>query len=200
MPTRRLAFALTLPLTLGACGDDGGPSADTDASTGTTDASMSATMSATNPTMTDASATLDPDSTGDDPATTEPGTTTDEPGTTTDAPGTTTDDTGTDDTGTADTGSSGESGGALEICLGMIDEGDACGECACNECLPELSACEDDEGCTAIRMCAQEAMCSGLGCLRPCGDVIDANGGIIGMSAAIAQALGGCIDMSCDAC
>lgn len=137
--------------------------------------------------------TVDPDSsTTDEPGTTtdEPGTTTDESGTTTDEPGTTTGDPGTES-------STGEPVDPVDMCLEDIEKGDACGECACNNCLDELSACNADAGCTAIRECAQEAMCGGIDCLGPCGDTINENGGLAGASAGLALELSGCIDNNC---
>jgi hypothetical protein len=77
---------------------------------------------------------------------------------------------------------------------------DACEDCACNNCLPELMACQQDPGCVAIRMCAQEAGCTGIGCLEPCGDVINANGGAFGPSAGLASDLSDCYEAACGNC
>lgn len=185
-----LAFALV------GCGEADGTTSGTGGSSGSSSSGDDPTTT-TPPTTTtvDPMTTTMPDpdsSTTDAPGTStdEPGTTTDEPGTTTDEPGTTTGEPGTES-------STGEPVDPVDMCLQEIDKGDACGECACNNCLAELSACNADPGCTAIRECAQEAMCSGLACLGPCGETIDDNGGFAGPSAMLALTLSGCIDDNC---
>ncbi len=85
----------------------------------------------------------------------------------------------------------------IEMCLEEVEEGDACGECGCNNCLPELQACEDDEGCVAIRECARENMCTGLDCLDFCQEIIDMYGGLVGPSAMQALVVSGCIEAEC---
>ncbi len=105
----------------------------------------------------------------------------------------------TDASGSAtDGGSTGEPDPEeIEMCLEEVDEDDACGECGCNNCLPELQACEDDEGCVAIRECARENMCTGLDCLEFCQEIIDMYGGLVGPSAMQALVVSGCIDAEC---
>lgn len=193
---RTIFASLTLALTLTACGDDKGTTTTTESagSSSTADAS-------TGNAATDASATGEGTTTG----TVDPNPTTGDvdPNTTTTANPTTA-TTGVDPdptegpnttTGAPDTGL--DTGGDVEMCLMMVDPGDACGECACNNCLNELHECQQDEGCTAIRMCAQEAMCSGIACLGPCGDTIDMYGGLGGPSAQMALTLSGCVDDKC---
>lgn len=187
----------TFALTLAACGDDkgttttsesAGSSSTADATTGTPGSGTSTGDVDPNPTS--STGNVDPNTTTTaDPSTT---TTTGDPDPTT----TTADPSATATTTTApDTGM--ETGGDLEMCLGMVDPGDACGECACNNCLAELHDCQTDEGCTAIRMCAQEAMCGGIDCLGPCGDTINMYGGLGGPSAQKALTLSGCVDDNC---
>lgn len=79
----------------------------------------------------------------------------------------------------------------------LDDPNDACGQCACTNCTMELQTCQADEGCTAIRQCAQDSMCSGVNCLGPCGDTINMYGGFMGESANKAIALGNCVSNSC---
>jgi hypothetical protein len=104
-------------------------------------------------------------------------------------------DTGPADTGPADTGPVETSGGGpLDNCLMMA--ADDCEECACNNCLMQLMACQADEGCTAIRMCAQENDCTGLACLGPCGGPI----GMYPDSVPLAMALSDCYEGACPGC
>jgi hypothetical protein len=49
-------------------------------------------------------------------------------------------------------------------------------------------------------MCAQENMCTGIECLGPCGDVIEANGGPFGESAGLASTLSDCYEAACPEC
>ena len=75
--------------------------------------------------------------------------------------------------------------------------------CECNMCLMLRNDCLADDGCTAIRDCANESGCRGLDCYGlsmpgPCRDVIDANGGIVGMSTQRASALSNCITTQCE--
>jgi hypothetical protein len=173
--SRNFYTTLTVTLTLlaGACGDNGGTS-----STSATDGASSTSTGDGTTTTTPTTTTVDPTTTTVDPTTT-----------TVDPTTTTSDDTTTDTTMTG--------GDPVAQCLEMIDPGDACGECACMNCTDELAACQADEGCTAIRMCAQEAMCGGIDCLGPCGDTINEHGGLAGMSAMLAQTLGGCVADNC---
>ena len=130
------------------------------------------------------STSADASTSGDPPSTSEPASSSGADGSTTDVTASSTDPSTT-------------GGDPVAACLMMIDPGDACGECACNNCLEDLQACQADEGCTAIRMCAQENMCGGIDCLGPCGATIDKYGGLGGKSAQLGLALSGCIDASC---
>ncbi|HWB81299.1 MAG TPA: hypothetical protein VG755_40330 [Nannocystaceae bacterium] len=87
---------------------------------------------------------------------------------------------------------------SLDHCL--EEAATSCEECACNSCLPQLMACQEDPGCVAIRMCAQESGCTGIECLGPCGEVIDANGGPFGPSAGLASMVSSCYTDACDGC
>lgn len=85
----------------------------------------------------------------------------------------------------------------LDSCLDQATND--CEICACNNCLAELTACEADPGCVEVRMCAQETGCTGLGCLGPCGDVIDEAGGLGGQSVMLALQVSDCYEAaSCD--
>ena len=77
---------------------------------------------------------------------------------------------------------------------------DECQECGCSNCLPELDACNADPGCIAIRDCSAEAECGGVDCLGPCGDTIDAHGGVFGASLGLLIALGDCMNAGCPGC
>jgi len=95
----------------------------------------------------------------------------------------------------------GDGGGGDPGLMECLDQAvNECENCACNNCLMQLESCEQDPGCIAIRMCAQQNMCTGLGCLGPCGDVIDANGGPLGPSAGLASTLSDCYEASCPGC
>lgn len=112
--------------------------------------------------------------------------------------------------GDDDAGSSGSDGddagepmdpqmpGPLQECLDTA--ADSCQECGCNSCLEQFNACELDIGCVAIRICAENAMCSDVDCIGPCGDVINNNGGPFGEPLAKLMALGDCMDVACDGC
>ena len=91
-----------------------------------------------------------------------------------------------------------DAGGPAAECLQQA--ANECETCACNTCLAQLQACEQDPGCVAIRMCAQQNMCTGIGCLGPCGDVIDENGGALGPSAGLARDLSECVEGGCPTC
>jgi hypothetical protein len=105
-------------------------------------------------------------------------------------------DTGMVTVGDPDDGGSNDP--AVQMCLDQATN--ECEDCACMSCLPQLQACEQDPGCVAIRMCAQQSGCTGIECLGPCGDVINANGGALGPSAGLASALSDCVEGSCPAC
>lgn len=201
------AFGL---LALGACSDDGKTTA-TNVQTTEDNTTTDGPSTTTDDTTTDGT-TTSPATTVEDPTTstttppltttTEPDTSTTDPGTST-SPGTTGPDTTTEpDTSTTEpdtstTGPDTTTGDPLDQCLEQVNPGDPCGVCACNECLEELQACNEDAGCTAIRECAQEAGCGGIDCLGPCGDIIQMNGGPFGPSGMKAQAIGTCVDMQC---
>lgn len=165
--TTTLALATTLCVAVG-CGDDG-----ESPSTGDSNA-------------TDAS-------TGTDGASSTGGDATD--GSSSDASGEGSDASGS----SSDAGTTGEppDPAEVEMCLEQVEEGDACGECGCNNCLAQLQACNDNEGCVAIRDCARENMCTGLACLEVCGDTIDMYGGLAGESAMLALVVSDCIEKQC---
>lgn len=140
----------------------------------------------------------------DGPATTDPSDTGGD-----DGPPVTTGPVDTGDDGPAETGDDGPvetgdgpaetgDGGPAQECLDMA--ANDCEVCACENCLPQLQACQMDPGCVEIRMCAQENMCTGIECLGPCGDVIDANGGAFGESASLASDLSDCYEGACPGC
>jgi hypothetical protein len=109
-------------------------------------------------------------------------------------PGESGEDTGPAESGD-DTGPGGSSGGgALDMCLMMA--ADDCEACACNNCLDQVTTCQADPGCVAIRTCAQENDCTGLACLGPCGGPI----GMYPDSLAAAMALSDCYEGSCSDC
>ncbi len=109
-------------------------------------------------------------------------------------------------TGGSDAGATGGGGNidhpcdtpaGIDECKAAADASGTCqavGHCACQNCGCALEDCEDDSGCVAIRDCAQANGCSGIGCLGPCGDVINANGGVLGPSVGVASALSDCIE------
>jgi len=72
-----------------------------------------------------------------------------------------------------------------------------CGECLCDKCLAEYTACAADRGCVAIETCAVEFGCNGAECLGPCGDVIDMYGGFGGESLELAIDFSNCFNNSC---
>lgn len=189
--TRNFFPTLTAALALVACGDNGGGTT-TDAGS-TTGAATSGASTGDSPTTAastsgasdSGSTSADASTSGDPPSTSEPASSSGADGSTSNVTASST------DPGTT-TG-----GDPVAACLMMIDPGDACGECACNNCLEDLQACQADEGCTAIRMCAQDNMCGGIDCLGPCGATIDKYGGLGGKSAQLGLALSGCIDGSC---
>lgn len=85
----------------------------------------------------------------------------------------------------------------VEECKMGADQQTACSDCACENCLEQTLACRADEGCRAIRKCAQDNNCSGVGCLGPCGPVINMYGGFGGMSAQLGLDLSGCVEEYC---
>lgn len=186
-------------LTFAACGDDGMGATGATATTGTTTSGGGSTTTAGTTTSDDPTTTggttAPGTTTSDEDPTTGPGTTTN-PGTTTD-PGTTTEPGTTTDPGTTGPGTTTDD--EVAQCKMMLpDPNDACGNCACENCLEELQACQADEGCTAIRECAQANMCSGFDCLGPCGDVINDHGGPLGASGMLGLTLNNCIqDANC---
>jgi len=205
--TRNFLLTLTaaLPLVTAACGDNGGGTEGASTGGASTGETTGGTTTTTPTTSGEPETTtgMSSDTTTGDPATTDAPTTTGEPATTTGPDLTTTTDvtatTTTDgDTGTG-TGTGNETGGdPVQQCIMMLDDpNDACGQCACSSCTMELQTCQADEGCTAIRQCAQDNMCGGFDCLGPCGDTIDMYGGFMGESAGKAIALGNCITNSC---
>lgn len=185
------SLALALGVLTGCPGDDGGGTGD-DTTGGATTGGMTSTMMTTMAMTTmgmDDGVDDGMNTTGEPPATTGgvDDTTGDPPGGTTEA-----------DTGAAtDTGAGSESGtggGALN-CDAPADE---CQTCVCDMCDKQLAACEADPGCVAIRDCAAENNCTGLDCLVPCGDVINANGGPAGESAMLAGEVGTCVGAMCE--
>jgi hypothetical protein len=73
--------------------------------------------------------------------------------------------------------------------------------CLCKECLPAISACDDDEGCTEIHACMQDSGCRDLNeCYferAPCRAVIE-RWGIMSLALSLAQELTKCsIERSC---
>lgn len=120
-------------------------------------------------------------------------------------PATTTgpDDTTSPSSSSADTTAASEStadpseGDLVAMCKMKANPQTACSDCACENCREQVEACRADEGCTAIRKCAQDNMCSGVGCLGPCGDVINMYGGFGGMSAMLGIDLSNCVGESC---
>ena len=158
----RLATILILGLGLSGCGDDG-----------TTDDTAAGTAA--------------------DSGTTA-GAATDDSGTAMTSPATEGNDDNVDSTGA---GCDPNDQAAIDQCIAMGAAQGTCAEvseCNCTNCVCELANCEADPGCTAIRQCAQETGCSGTDCLdaSTCGEVIDANGGVVGTSAGIALALSMC--------
>ncbi len=83
--------------------------------------------------------------------------------------------------GVVGTGGTGGSGGSAQCALAFQD---ACGQCLCNNCLPQLQQCLGDFGCLAIISCIEETGCEGGACYSPmnCKGVIDTFGGINGQS------------------
>ena len=192
MARTRLLTAMTAAcLSITACGDDK-MTTTTGVTTGVT---SNPTMVTTASDDTTGQSTTDDAGSGTSDQSTGDASTTDGPSSTTEPDTTTT--TGPDTTTTGVDGTSTGSIDPIENCLQMVEPGDECGECACMSCFDELQACQADEGCVAIRECAQEAGCDGLNCLGPCGDVFNLYGGPFGESGMLAQALGSCVGNEC---
>ncbi|MCA9679601.1 MAG: hypothetical protein KC464_31505 [Myxococcales bacterium] len=109
-------------------------------------------------------------------------------------------DTGVEDTGTTPTSDGGLSA-ERELCL--MQATNASEMCTCEACLNELTTCENDVGCVAIRECARTSGCRGVDCYGaitpgPCREVIDQNGGLLGMADMAARALSDCITTMCE--
>jgi len=201
---RNLFSTMTaLGLLVTACGDDG---------TGTTNSTTTASSTGSEGETTAGSSN---DSTGPDTPTTagmseamtsttnvDPSTTNVDPSTSTSTgpdPDTTAPDTTSPETTAPETSETTDPSGGdpVEQCKMMADPMTACSDCVCENCLEELQACQADEGCVAIRMCAEETGCTGIDCLGACGDVINMYGGIGGMSAMIGLQISMCLDQNC---
>ena len=75
--------------------------------------------------------------------------------------------------------------------------------CACSMCLTQLTTCENDPACVAIRECARTNMCRGIDCYGllvpgPCREVIDMAGGVGAPSTNAASALSDCVTGMCE--
>jgi hypothetical protein len=73
-------------------------------------------------------------------------------------------------------------------------------ECACNKCLTETVACNEDPGCRSIVACKAETGCVSSACylVTPkCKKVIDDLGGPTGFAAALATQLDNCNNKEC---
>ena len=166
---RRTLVVSGFSILLAACGDDGG-GADTGA-------------------MTEAS-TMDPTMASDPTGTSTPTSTTMDPTGASETMEETTGGPACDNTDQA----------TIDMCvmgaMGMPDYCPEVGDCNCGSCACELAACQADEGCTAIRECAQEMGCLGIECLEPCGDVIEMYGGVAGPSGMIGLMLSACVEAS----
>jgi len=188
-------------LLLSACGDDKG-STDTDATT-TLTSTGGDTTGPGNTTVIDEPTTVGPTTSDNTTGPVDPSTSTGpvDPSTSTGPDPDTTTPTSLDTTepGTSSsTETTDPSGGdPVEQCKMMADPMTACSDCVCENCLEELQACQADEGCVAIRMCAEETGCTGIDCLGACGDVINMYGGIGGMSAMIGLQISMCLDQNC---
>lgn len=137
----------------------------------------------------------DESTTNVDPSTTsgpvDPTATTGDPDTSTGEPDPSTSSPAPDTTETSATGD------PIAECKAEVDPPTACHDCICDNCYENYQACVDDEGCTAIRVCAEMTGCMGLDCLESCGEVIDMYGGFLGMSAKIGLDLNQCLGDHC---
>lgn len=87
--------------------------------------------------------------------------------------------------------SGGGAGGGSNVCSNP--GGSPCEMCTCGNCLEELTDCDQDGGCLDILGCAWSTGCKGVQCYTgPCKGVIDQNGGPLGKSVGLAQAVGQC--------
>jgi hypothetical protein len=106
--------------------------------------------------------------------------------------------------GAATGGSAGSSGDPLAECKAQAasNPNPACANCACDNCLNELQACEADPTCVALRNCAQTNNCCDEFCvLLSCGNELTAAGGIGGPGANKAIAVRDCTETaSCNCC
>lgn len=195
MTTKLFSSVAALGLLLAACGDDKNTSdtvettpqtTTTNDGTDTGNTTVVDTPTTTGTSSDDTTGVVDP-STSTGPV--DPSTTTTGPDpTTTTLPGTDTSDTG--ETTASD---------PIKECKMQADPPSDCSDCMCENCLQELQACEADAGCVAIRQCAEETGCTGVGCLDACGDVIDMYGGFLGKSAMIGLAVNECLGDNCSA-
>jgi hypothetical protein len=201
---RKLFFTVTAcGLLFTACGDDKG-STDTAATTPLTTTGDESTAGTNNTTMIDEPTTAGPTTSDDTTGVVDPSTSTGpvDPSTSTGPDPDTTTPTTVDTTTDPDPGTSSETtdpsgGDPVEECKMMADPMNACSDCVCENCLEQLQACQADEGCVAIRMCAEETGCTGIDCLGACGDVINMYGGIGGESAMIGLQISMCLDQNC---
>ena len=94
--------------------------------------------------------------------------------------------------------------GALQECKtkAATNPKPACANCACDNCLPELKACEDDAPCLALRNCAQAKNCCDELCvLTNCFGELNAAGGVGGESTKRATAVRDCTQKAtCNCC
>lgn len=185
------AFALLVA----ACGDDKGT---TDSTTSPLTTGNTSTDAGTTTPDTPTTTTPDLTTTGVDPSTTTTAGPTTDPSTTTTGDDTTTNVTSLSSSTDPDTTDpSTTTGDPAAECKMMVDPpNDPCGNCACDNCLAELDACNQDEGCKAIRECAQETGCTDApSCFMLCGNVIGMYPGSIGT----AQNIADCINNNCQA-
>ncbi len=100
----------------------------------------------------------------------------------------------------AGVGGVGGSGGA-GAAVGCQNPVTPCETCTCQKCTAENEACAMVPQCVAIRDCGKTNKCTGVDCYYnattmqngPCTQVIDDNGGPLGMPANIAGMLGACV-------
>lgn len=102
--------------------------------------------------------------------------------------------------------SSGGAGGgdALAQCKAQAasNPNPACANCACDNCLNELKACEADTTCVNLRNCAQKNNCCDELCvLLKCGSELQAAGGAQGPGTTKASAVKDCtVKNTCNCC
>jgi hypothetical protein len=108
--------------------------------------------------------------------------------------------------GAAGTSSGGTGGGGdpLAECKAQAanNPNPACANCACDNCLNELIACEQDPTCQALRNCAQQNNCCDEFCVAlSCFAELQAAGGIGGPGTNKATAVRDCTEQaSCNCC